>query len=80
MQGGHYSRDTMYTRDDSSSDVNSSRTARISWKIIWKIRNTRETSNMQQGHLRRYDMNRRSQMQGAKNWILQKEINANWFF
>ncbi len=49
MQGGHYSRDTMYIRDDNSSDVNSSRTA----KIIWKISNTRETSNMQQGHLRR---------------------------
>jgi hypothetical protein len=60
----------MYIRDDSSSDVNSSRTARISWKIS----NTRETSNMQQGHLRRYDMNRRSQMQGGKNWILQKLV------
>jgi len=23
---------------------------------------------------------RRSQMQGGKNWILPKEINANWFF
>ncbi len=28
----------------------------------------------------RYDMNGRSQMQGGKNWILSKEINANWFF
>jgi hypothetical protein len=27
--------------------------------------------------LRRYDMNRRSQMQGGKNWILPKELNAN---
>jgi hypothetical protein len=25
-------------------------------------------------------MNGRSQMQGAKNWILTKEINANRFF
>ncbi len=25
-------------------------------------------------------MNGRSQMQGGKNWILPKEINANWFF
>jgi hypothetical protein len=30
--------------------------------------------------LRRYDMNWRSQMKGDKNWILLKEINANWFF
>jgi hypothetical protein len=29
---------------------------------------------------RRYDMNGRSQMQGGKNWILPKEINANRFF
>ncbi len=29
---------------------------------------------------RRYDMNGRSQMQGSKNWILPKEINANRFF
>jgi len=29
---------------------------------------------------RRYDMNRISQMQGGKNWILPKEINANQFF
>jgi hypothetical protein len=29
---------------------------------------------------RQYDMNGRSQMQGAKNWILTKEINANRFF
>jgi hypothetical protein len=43
--GDHYSRDTMDIRDDSSSDVNSSRTASISWKIS----NSRETSNMQQG-------------------------------
>jgi len=27
-----------------------------------------------------YDMNGRSQMQGGKNWILPKEINANRFF
>jgi hypothetical protein len=25
-------------------------------------------------------MNRRSQMQGGKNWILPKEMNANRFF
>jgi hypothetical protein len=30
--------------------------------------------------LRRYDMNVRSQMQGGKNRILPKEINANRFF
>jgi len=30
--------------------------------------------------LRWYDMNGRSQMQGGKNWILLKEINANRFF
>ncbi len=30
--------------------------------------------------LRRYDMNGRSQMKGGKNWILPKDINANWFF
>jgi hypothetical protein len=30
--------------------------------------------------LRQYDMNRRSQMQGGKIWILPKEINANQFF
>jgi hypothetical protein len=30
--------------------------------------------------LRRYDMNRRFQMQGGKNWILPKEITANRFF
>ncbi len=30
--------------------------------------------------LRRYDNNRRSQMQGGINWILPKEINANRFF
>ncbi len=30
--------------------------------------------------LRRYDKNRRYQMQGGKNWILPKEINANRFF
>ncbi len=47
MQGDHYSRDTIYIRDDSSSDVNSSRRASISWKIS----NSRETSNMQQRHL-----------------------------
>jgi hypothetical protein len=29
---------------------------------------------------RRYDMNGRFQMQGSKNWILPKEINANRFF
>ncbi len=29
---------------------------------------------------RRYDMNGRSQMQGGKNWILSKVINANRFF
>ncbi len=29
---------------------------------------------------RRYNMNGRSQMQGGKNWILPKEINANRFF
>ena len=29
---------------------------------------------------RRYDMNGRFQMQGGKNWILPKEINANRFF
>jgi hypothetical protein len=28
----------------------------------------------------RYDMNGRSQLQGDKNWILPKEINANRFF
>jgi hypothetical protein len=27
-----------------------------------------------------YDMNGRFQMQGGKNWIFQKEINANRFF
>jgi hypothetical protein len=30
--------------------------------------------------LRRYDMSGRFQMQGGKNWILPKEINANRFF
>jgi hypothetical protein len=30
--------------------------------------------------LRRYDMNGRFQMQGGKNWILPKEMNANRFF
>ncbi len=30
--------------------------------------------------LRRYDMKSRSQMQGGKNWILPKEVNANLFF
>ncbi len=30
--------------------------------------------------LRLYDMNGSSQMQGGKNWILPKEINANRFF
>jgi hypothetical protein len=29
---------------------------------------------------RMYDMNRKFQMQGGKNWILPKEINANLFF
>jgi hypothetical protein len=29
---------------------------------------------------RRYDMNGRTQMQGDKNWILPKEINAKGFF
>jgi hypothetical protein len=29
---------------------------------------------------RPYDMNGRFQMQGGKNWILPKEINANRFF
>jgi hypothetical protein len=29
---------------------------------------------------RRYIMNGRSQMQGGKNWILPKEIDANRFF
>jgi hypothetical protein len=29
---------------------------------------------------RRYEMNGRSQMQGGKNWILLKELNANRFF
>jgi hypothetical protein len=28
----------------------------------------------------RYDMNGKSQMQGGKNWILTKDINANQFF
>ncbi len=28
----------------------------------------------------RYDMNGRCQMQGGKNWILPKQINANQFF
>ncbi len=32
------------------------------------------------GRDRRYDMNRRSQIEGGKNWILPKEINANLFF
>jgi hypothetical protein len=32
------------------------------------------------GNLRRYDMNRRSQIQGGKYWTLPKEINANRFF
>ncbi len=31
-------------------------------------------------HQRRYDMNGRFQMQGGKNWILPKEMNANRFF
>jgi hypothetical protein len=30
--------------------------------------------------MRRYDMNGRFPMQGGKNWILQKDINANRFF
>ncbi len=30
--------------------------------------------------LRRYDMNGRFQMQGGKNWILLKKMNANRFF
>ncbi len=30
-------------------------------------------------NLRRYDINR-TQMQGGKDWILTKEINANRFF
>ncbi len=29
---------------------------------------------------RRYDMNGRFQMQGGKNWILPKKMNANRFF
>ncbi len=29
---------------------------------------------------RRYNMNGKFQMQGGKNWILQKQINANGFF
>ncbi len=29
---------------------------------------------------RRYDMNGRFQMQGGKNWILPKDMNANRFF
>jgi hypothetical protein len=29
---------------------------------------------------RRCDMNGRFQMQGGKNWILLKEVNANRFF
>jgi hypothetical protein len=29
---------------------------------------------------RRYDMNGKFQMQGGKNWILPKEMNANRFF
>jgi hypothetical protein len=29
---------------------------------------------------RRYNMNRGSQMQGGKNWILPEEVNANLFF
>jgi hypothetical protein len=45
MQKGHYSRETIYIRDDSSSYVKSSRTAGINWKVC----NRRETSNMQQG-------------------------------
>jgi hypothetical protein len=31
-------------------------------------------------HLRRYDKNGRSKMQGGKNRIYPKEINANRFF
>ncbi len=31
-------------------------------------------------HTMRYDMNGRSLLQGGKNWILPKEINANRFF
>ncbi len=31
-------------------------------------------------HQRRYDMNGKFQMQGGKNWILTKDINANRFF
>jgi hypothetical protein len=38
-----YSRDTVYIRNDSSRDVNSSRTARISTKVSY----SREASNMQ---------------------------------
>ncbi len=30
--------------------------------------------------MKRYDMNGRFQMQGGKNWILPKDINANRFF
>ncbi len=29
---------------------------------------------------RRYDVNGRSHVQGSKNWILPKDINANRFF
>jgi hypothetical protein len=32
------------------------------------------------GLRRRYDMKGKFQMQGGKNWILPKEINANRFF
>jgi hypothetical protein len=41
---------------------------------------SRDLPEKQSSDLRQYDMNGRSQMQGGKNLILPKEINANRFF
>ncbi len=47
--------------------------------LIFQRRYTDKTT-LSAGLQRRYDMNGRFQMQGVKNWILPKEINANRFF
>jgi hypothetical protein len=47
------------------------------WKGLWaSIQPLKMPTFSHQ--LSRYDMHRKSKMQGGKKWIFPKEINANW--
>ncbi len=50
------------------------------WLVRWARRDSTRDFYPALAALRGYDMNGIFQMQGGKNWILPKELNANGFF